>query len=135
MKNIKYLPKIFTAISFLLLLILFVVLFLGRKEVVLRPNWLLIQLPDFYQHASNLCISYIIYSTVGYAWLLIGVKMSNIIVFGSIILLANFIYELWIPILNTRDIIDAYYGCSGTIVAFVFLVLVKKFGLILKKPI
>ena len=133
LKNIKYLPKTVTAITFLLLLLVFLFLFLGRKEPALRPGLILIYLPDFYQHASNLCISYFIFSTVGYVWLLMGIKISNIIVFGAVILLANFIYELWIPFLNTRDIIDAYYGCAGVIVAFIFLLLVKRFGLNLKK--
>ncbi|MEO7121231.1 MAG: hypothetical protein ABIY62_09040 [Ginsengibacter sp.] len=133
MKNIKYLPTIFTAISFLLLLLVCLFLFLGRREPSLRPDLILIHLPDFYQHVSNLCISYSIFSAVGYAWLLMGIKISNIIVFGTVIILANFIYELWISFLNTRDIVDAYYGCVGVIVAFIFLLLAKEFGLNLKK--
>lgn len=133
MKNLKYIPKISTAISFLLLLIMFMVLFLGRKEPALRPDWILIHFPDFYQHISNLCISYFIFSAVGYIWLLMGLKISHIILFGIVVVLANFIYELWIPFLNTRDIVDAYYGCVGVIAALLFLVLVKKFGLKLKE--
>ncbi len=100
---------------------------------MLRPDLILNQFPDFYQHVSNLCISYFIFSTVGYIWLLMGLKISHIIVFGSVIVLVNFIYELWIPILNTRDIVDAYYGCVGVIAAFIFLMLTKAFGLKLKE--
>jgi hypothetical protein len=134
LKNIKFPPKIFTAISFLLLLMVFIFLFLGRKNVDWRINLLLNQWPDFYQHVSNLCISYFLYAGVGYFWLMMGLKMSNIAILGGVVLLANFIYELWISILNTPDIVDAYYGFVGTIVAFIFLLLSKAFGLQIKKP-
>ncbi len=59
--------------------------------------------------------------------------MSHVAVLGILILLTNFIYEIWIPILNTCDIVDAYYGCVGVIAAFIFLMLTKGFGLKLKE--
>jgi len=33
------------------------------------------------------------------------------------------------PVLNTKDIIDAYYGAGGALLGFTFLLLVKKYGL------
>ena len=60
---------------------------------------------------------------------MLGLKISQITGFGLVIILANFIYELWIPILNTRDIVDAYYGTAGVTSAYIFLFLVKQFGL------
>lgn len=129
MKNIKYLPKVFTSISFLLLLCAFFLLFMGRKTTALRPEYLTGYFPDFYLHVSNLCISYLIYSSVGYFWLLMGVKTTTITLLGIIILALNFIYERWISVLNTPDMMDAYYGVAGTIIAFIFLLLVKRWGL------
>ncbi len=120
MKILKYIPKISTAILFLVLLILTYLLFSGRKSETLKVNWILHYFPDFYLHVSNFCISYILYSSIGYFWLLLGVSCRYIIGLGILFLLANFIYELWIPIINTRDIIDAWYGVTGTLIGFIF---------------
>ncbi|GAB3341170.1 hypothetical protein GCM10027299_55180 [Larkinella ripae] len=95
----------------------------------MRPEWLLTFQPDFYQHASNLCISYFLYSAIGYTWLLIGVSLRYLVLLGAAIIFANFIYESWIPILNTPDLLDAYYGAAGTSLGFLFLALAKRFGL------
>lgn len=129
MKRLKYLPKISTGLIFLLFLLANYLLFAGRKSETLQPAIILSSLPDFYQHVANFTISCILYASAGYAWLLMGVGLKYIIILGIIIIAANFIYELRIPLLNTRDIIDAYYGFTGTLVAFIFLFLVKKFGL------
>ncbi|RYZ26575.1 MAG: hypothetical protein EOO10_15170 [Chitinophagaceae bacterium] len=53
----------------------------------------------------------------------------HIIGLGAIFILSNLVYELWLPILNTRDVIDAYYGIAGAMAAFLFLWLVKAVGL------
>jgi hypothetical protein len=129
MKGIKYIPKVSVAISNFLLLISALLLFLGRTEVLLRANYLANLFSGFYQHVSNFCISYMIFSSVGFMWLLLGVDFIYITGLGVAILLGNFIYELWISVLNTPDIIDAYYGFFGTITAFLFLSITKKYGL------
>lgn len=128
-KTLKYLPKLSTAILFLVLLILMFLLFSGRKSETLKANWILNYLPDFYQHVSNFCISYILYAGIGYIWVLLDVSYRYIIGMGILFLMANFIYELWIPIINTRDIVDAYYGVAGTFIGFIFLFLTKEFGI------
>ncbi|MBS1745087.1 MAG: hypothetical protein JST21_02835 [Bacteroidetes bacterium] len=83
----------------------------------------------FYQHVSNLSISYLIYSTVGYVWILMGVPLKSIVVLGCSILSANFVYEFWVPLLNTRDLADAWYGTTGTFIGFIFLLLTKMIGI------
>lgn len=128
LKNIKYIPKLSTAIIFIILLIVFLLAFAGRTEERLKYNWLTDNFPGFYQHVSNLSISYLIYSTVGYVWILMGVPLKSIVGLGCIILSANFVYEFWVPLLNTRDITDAWYGTTGTVIGFIFLLLTKKFG-------
>ncbi len=129
LKNLKYTPKIFAAVSFIILLVIFAIVFWGRTNGMLRPNFILQLLPDFYQHVSNMSISYVLYAAVGYMWLLLGVHFRYIIMAGIAFLSANIIYELWSPVLNTRDVIDAYYGIAGTFIAFVFLLLTKHLGL------
>lgn len=129
MKKIKYLPKFATSLIFLLFLVANFLLFAGRKSDVLQPAWILATFPDFYQHVANFTISCLLFAAIGYSWLMMGINTKTLLILGLVIIVANFIYELWIPILNTRDWIDAVYGCAGTLVGFVFLMLMKKFGL------
>ena len=101
-------------------------MFFGRKHSTLKINILLNFAPDFYQHVSNFSISYLLYSGIGYVWLLLGIDFKYISLLGIVILIANFVYELWIRVLNTPDIVDAYYGVWGTIIAFLFLLITKR---------
>jgi len=129
MKNIKYAPKLIFAIVYFLLLVIVFVFFMGRTKLFFRIDFLSSYFPNFYQHVSNFCISYLLYAGVGLMWLLLGVPFKFIVILGTIILSINIIYELWIGILNTPDVIDAYYGFWGTLLAFLFLFITKKYGL------
>lgn len=131
--ELKYNPKIFTAVCFFILLISAFILFLGRTKPFFRIEFILNFLPDFYQHISNFSISYLLYSGIGYLWLLRGIDFRYIAGFGAALLVINFIWERWIPILNTPDIIDAYYGFAGIFLSFLFLFLTGQFGLELNK--
>ncbi|MDB8796190.1 hypothetical protein PN279_06405 [Romboutsia sp. 1001216sp1] len=48
-------------------------------------------------------------------------------------ILGNFAYELFLSIINTKDIVDAIYGLAGSLLSFIYLVLMKKYGLILNE--
>lgn len=127
--KLKYLPKVLTALSFLILLVIVMILFLGRKMAFFKMESILNVVPDFYLHISNFSISYLLFAIIGYFWLMVGVKFKYITALGISILISNLIYELFIPVLNTPDIVDAYFGFAGTILAFIFLGITKKFGL------
>lgn len=129
MKSIKYIPKVLVAVIHLVLLILVLILFLGRTNGSLKLDFMLGLFPDFYQHISNFCISYMLFSGIGFTWLLLGVRIKYIMQLGIAILLVNFVFELWVSVLNTPDIVDAYYGSAGTILAFMFLLIIKNYGL------
>lgn len=134
MNVLKYAPKLPAAIAYLVLLVLVMLLFFGRKTMSLRPAVIVEQWPDFYLHVSNFSISYLMLGGVGFMWILIGIPIRFLVVCGMLLIGCNFIYELWVPILNTRDVVDAYYGVAGTILALCFLLCVKRFGLVpLKK--
>ncbi|RZL13002.1 MAG: hypothetical protein EOO89_18430 [Pedobacter sp.] len=135
LKNIKYIPKIGATLGFFTLLFVQLFLFWGRKKTNLRVNYLIEQDPDFYHHVSNLTISCILYSGIGYMWVLLGVPFRFIYFLGGVILASNFVYELWIPVLNTPDLKDAWYGMAGTLMGFTFLLLVKKFGVRLSETV
>ena len=129
MKNIKYAPTLIFAIAYFILLVTVFILFMGRTNTFLRFNSLSDYFPDFYQHISNFSISYLLYSGFGLMWLLLGIPFKLITIAGVITACINFIYELWIGILNTPDVIDAYYGFWGTLLAFLFLLATKIVGL------
>lgn len=118
--KLKYVPNIFAATSFLLLFIIAVIFFFGRTMEFLRITPVLKFFPDFYQHISNFSISYILYSAIGYDWMILGVKFRFIMVLGATILLTNIIYELWIPIINTPDLTDAYYSSTAMLSHLLF---------------
>ena len=128
-KSLKYVPKHLTSLSFFLLFGVISILFSGRKSESLRFNFLLDFMPDFYQHISNFSLSFLLYAGIGYLWLMMDVKIRYINAFGIVLLLANLVYELYIPVLNTPDIMDAYFGFVGTFFGFLFLVFVKRYGL------
>ncbi len=125
----KYVPKFIIALSFFILLICILILFLGRTKAFLRIDTLQQVFPNFYQHISNFSISYLLLSGIGFMWLLLGMSFKYVTWLAISILISNFVYELWVSFLNTPDTVDAYYGLSGTILAFSFLFITKKYGL------
>ena len=69
----------------------------------------------------------------GYIIVLFDVKFRYVIALGISLILGNFIYELFLSVINTKDIIDAIYGLAGCLLSFIYLVLMKKYGLILNE--
>lgn len=127
--EIKFVPTWLTTALFFVLFGIVIFLFQGRKHGWARFDFILEKIPGFYSHISNFTISYLLYAGIAYFWLMIGVPFRFVILFGVLLLAANFIYELFIPVLNTPDIVDAYFGAVGTLVAFLFLSYVQFFGL------
>lgn len=128
-KSLKYVPKIWTALSYPLLLLVSLTLFFGRNFEDIRITPLLNIIPDFYNHVSNFSIAFIIYITIGYVGLMAGLTLKHIIITGAFILLLNFIIECLISFLNTPDSTDAMYGIFGVLSGFVFLYAAKNYGL------
>ncbi|WP_460298430.1 hypothetical protein [Clostridium perfringens] len=69
----------------------------------------------------------------GYIIILFDVKFRYVIALGISLILGNFIYELFLSVINTKDIVDAMYGLAGCLLSFVYLALLKKYGLILNE--
>lgn len=123
-------PKPWAAIAFLVLMALVILLFFGRKTGLLRPDLILGVAPAFYSHVSNFSISYLLCAGIGYPWLMMGSKMTTVLCLGLAVALANIVYEGFIPILNTLDPIDAYYGLAGTALGMLVLAVIKRSGLV-----
>lgn len=127
--GLKYVPTILGISGYLLLFLLAFFLFLGRKSESLRIGLLLDFDPEYYTHTTNFSISLIICLVFGFSEILFTGKIKTSYWMGLFLIGVNFIYELYIPLINTPDIIDAYYGLVGTLIPFPYFYFLKKFGI------
>lgn len=128
--ELKYYPKPIASILHLTLFLLVFLLFMARTYEIFRLNIIHDILPDFQLHISNFSISYFFISGVCYLWILMGVPFRYVLYASALILLINFSYEMWIPVLNTLDITDAYYGLVGVLFATIEVYLIRRWGVI-----
>lgn len=126
----KRLPKPWAALLHIALVCGSVALFLGRKPGPFRSERIMTHVPDFYLHVSNAAISLLLYAGVGYFWLMVGVSMRQVALAGVVLIVSNFVYELFLPVLNTRDIVDAWYGVAGVVCGFVVLWIIDWRGMV-----
>lgn len=125
----RFQPRLPATVVHMLLLGVVGVLFAGRKPGIFRSEAILSLIPGFYMHISNFALSYVLYAGIGFMWLMMGVPMRLLAAAGLALALANIAYELFLPLLNTRDPIDAVYGVAGTLLAFVWLWVLHRFGM------
>ena len=81
-------------------------------------------------HITNFTLSLMMCTLIGYLLLLVGKKYVSTIMVGILLIVVNFIYEIFLPILNTTDIIDALYGLVGVVISLVYLYFIYKYGFI-----
>ena len=81
-------------------------------------------------HITNFTLSLMMCTLIGYLLLLTGKKYVSTIMLGILLIVGNFIYELFLPVLNTTDIIDALYGLVGVVISLVYLYFIDKYGFI-----
>ena len=81
-------------------------------------------------HITNFTLSLMMCTLIGYLLLLAGKKYVSTIMVGILLIVVNFIYEIFLPILNTTDIIDALYGLVGVVISLVYLYFIGKYGFI-----
>ena len=79
-------------------------------------------------HITNFTLSVLLCVLIGYLLQLFGKKYNSNIIVGMVIILSNFIYEIFLPILNTTAIVDAVYGLVGTIISLIYLYIISKYG-------
>lgn len=90
-------------------------------------------LPDFLlDHITNFALCMLLLLIFGITVLSFGGKLRSITAAALIMSVLNIVYECFLPILNTPDIPDAVFGVVGVAVAYVFLIILRKNGLIAK---
>ena len=128
-KSLKYVPKMWTALSYLVIILFAMTLFLGRNFQFWRWDFFLNWDPDFYSHISNFSISILIFITMGYVGLMFGINTRQILIVGILIILANLFVEFLIPFLNTQDGMDAVFGVIGVVMGLGYLILARRYGM------
>ena len=90
-------------------------------------------LPDFLlDHITNFALCMLLLLIFGITVLSFGGKLRSITAAALIMSVLNIVYECFLPILNTPDIPDAVFGVIGVAVAYFFLIILRKTGLIAK---
>ena len=127
-KKAKYTPKKLTVVAYMALIAIGVLLEIGRWHSVSNESFVLIT-EEIDSHLSNFTISFMLYLGMGYPWILLGAKVRSIAILGLFIGVANFMCETLMAFMNTIDVVDAIYGIIGTMLGFVFLLIVIEYGL------
>lgn len=86
-------------------------------------------------HITNFTLSLLLCTFIGYLLLSAGKKYISNAVIGILLIIANFIYELLLLVLNTRDVIDALYGLAGVTVSLIYLFVISRYGFVKEKQL
>jgi hypothetical protein len=90
-------------------------------------------LPEFIlDHVNNFALCLLLLLIVGFIILMFTGKIKAITVIAAVIAALSVIYECLLPMLNTPDVVDAVFGVCGTLVAYIHLLVLKKWGIFAK---
>lgn len=90
-------------------------------------------LPEYVlSHITNFALCLMLLLIIGYIILMCGGKVKAVTIIAIVIVVINIVYECFLPFLNTSDIVDAIFGVCGTVVAYVYLMILKRNGLTVK---
>ena len=81
-------------------------------------------------HVTNFSLSLMLSIFTGFTVLLSGGKMKVIRIISIIIVFINLVYEVFVPILNTPDFVDALAGIIGVVISYLYLSRLDRNGLI-----
>ncbi|MBQ5316005.1 MAG: hypothetical protein J6I96_00460 [Oscillospiraceae bacterium] len=94
-----------------------------NPDVKLLPDLLL-------THITNFALCMMALLIFGFVFLCFGGRFKIIALATILIAALGVVYECFLPFLNTPDIGDAVFGVAGTVVAYIYLVMLNKRGLI-----
>lgn len=123
----KFKPKLFTTISLAAIFLFCLILVVIRWLNIFNKNIIVVN-ETVNSHITNFTISILMCVLIGYLLLMAGKKYSSNVIVGIILILANFIYETFLSVLNTTDIIDAVYGLLGVLISLIYLYFINRYG-------
>ena len=119
--------KKITTVSFFTIFALCFIIVIIRWINIFNENVFVIS-NEINSHITNLNISLMLCTLIGYLLLCYKKKYIHTIIIGILIICANLIYETLLPFINTTDFIDAIYGIIGVIISLVYLYFIDKKG-------
>ena len=125
---LKIKQRLWVTISLLAVYILCFALVAVRWMNIFNKNIYVIS-ENINSHITNFTLSVLLCTLIGYFLFLAGKKYRYTFIIGCLLIAANFIYEMFLPVLNTSDIVDAWYGLAGVVMSLVYLRFVGKYGL------
>lgn len=125
---LKYKQKTWVTLSLLGVYIFCFVLVIVRWMNIFNKNIYVVN-ENINSHITNFTLSLLLCTLIGYFLFLAGKKYRFIFITGCLLIISNFIYEMFLPVLNTKDIVDALYGMIGVIASLVYLYFVGKYGI------
>ena len=81
-------------------------------------------------HVTNFSLSLMLLMCIGFTILISGGEMKIIRIISIVIVFINLIYEIFVPILNTPDFVDALAGIIGVVISYLYLSRLNRNGLI-----
>jgi len=119
--------KKITTVSFFTIFALCFIIVIIRWINIFNENVFVIS-NEINSHITNLNISLMLCTLIGYLLLCYKKKYIHTIIIGILIICANLIYETLLPFINTTDFIDAIYGIIGVVISLVYLYFIDKKG-------
>lgn len=120
-------PKRATTISFVTIY-LFCLVLIGLRWIHIFNETVFVVNEEITSHITNFTLSVLLCLLIGYFLLSVGKKYRTNVIAGVLLVCANWIYEMWLPILNTTDPIDAVYGTVGVLISLVYLYFIGRYG-------
>ncbi len=103
------------------------VLFVLRTVHISNPAVVVIN-REITSHISNFALSLVLCALAGFVLLATGKRLALAQKVCIAVLAANVVYEAFLPVLNTRDMMDALYGIAGSLAGMLYLAWLNRFG-------
>ena len=120
-------PKWYTAVSVVSIFLFCLGLIVIRWMNIFNPNIIVVN-KEINSHITNFTLSVLLCILICFSLLSAGMKYKSNLIVGTCIIIVNFVYEIFLPILNTADIVDAIYGTIGVFISFIYLYFISKDG-------
>lgn len=120
-------PKWYTTVSALSIFLFCMGLIVIRWINIFNPDIVVVN-KEINSHITNFALSVLLCILMCFSLLSAGMKYKSNLIVGACIISLNFVYEIFLPILNTTDIVDAIYGTIGVCISLIYLYFISKYG-------
>ena len=86
-------------------------------------------LPGFHTHLSNWVLSGVLVMIYGLVRMMYGATTREIAIFTLAVIAGNYVYEVFLTLHNTKDLVDAHYGAASATATFGVMAVLRRHGL------